>query len=66
MTEYLDRLCTSIWVQRKKIAYAYTAELEEEQERLRHLIEERDMLLDLQRPAGRSIPARAITRNTTD
>lgn len=64
VTEYLDRLCTSIWVQRKKIAYAYTAELEEEQERLCRLLKERDALLDARRPGHRSIPA--IARSTAD
>lgn len=62
--EYLDRLCTSIWVQRKKLAYAYTDECEEEHERLRCLIDERDKLLGLRRLGRRSIPA--IARNTAD
>lgn len=66
VTEYLDRMSISIWVQRKKIAYANTAELDEEQDRLRRLLEERDALLDGRRPAGRSIPAKAITRNTAN
>lgn len=64
IVEYLDRLCTSILVQRKKLAYAYTDECEEEHERLRCLIDERDKLLGLRRPGRRSIPA--IARNTAD
>jgi hypothetical protein len=66
ITEYLDRLSVSIWVQRKKIAYAYTAELDDEQERLRRLLDERGRLLDLRRPGHRSIPAQAITRNSAN